>query len=163
MKRRALISECGQYRYRLSRRWNKSLPCCLFIMLNPSTADAELDDPTIRRCIAFAKSWGYGKLYVGNLFAIRTSRPAKMKKAIDPVGPDNCHHLQRMARKVARSGGVCVAAWGGHGIHENQDQIVVQWLRNIDIQLHYIKLTIKKTPCHPLYLKGSLKPTLWNP
>jgi hypothetical protein len=163
MKRRALISECGQYRYRLSRRWNKSLPSCLFIMLNPSTADAELDDPTIRRCIAFAKSWGYGKLYVGDLFAVRTKSPSKMKDHSHPVGPNNCQHLQRMALKVARSGGICVAAWGGHGTHMGQDKIVMKWFESFGVQLHFIKLTIKKAPCHPLYLRGDLKPTPWNP
>jgi hypothetical protein len=162
VNRRALISQCGQYRYRLSRRWNKSLPSCLFIMLNPSTADAELDDPTIRRCIAFARSWGYGKLYVGNLFAMRTSKPATMKKAADPVGPDNCHHLQRMARKVTRSGGVCVAAWGSHGTHMGQDRIVIRWFETIGVKLHFLKLTIKKAPRHPLYLKGDLTPQEWN-
>ena len=65
----AIISDCGKYRYQLWRKWDPSLPVVLFIMLNPSQADASEDDPTIRRCINYAKSWGYGGIYVGNLFA----------------------------------------------------------------------------------------------
>ena len=71
IRRNAELSACGKYRYRLSRIWDDKKPLVLFIMLNPSTADAEQDDPTIRRCIAFAKNWGYGGFMAGNLFAFR--------------------------------------------------------------------------------------------
>src|SRR5438309_1547537 len=93
MKYSATISNCQQYRYRLSRCWDESLPACMFIMLNPSTADAKVDDRTIKRCMAYARAWGYGKLYVGNLFAFRATKPKNMKAASDPVGPNNHHHL----------------------------------------------------------------------
>ena len=65
--RSAVLSDCGNYRYQLHRTWDESLPKCMFMMLNPSTADADIDDNTIRRCIGFAKLWGYGGLMVGNL------------------------------------------------------------------------------------------------
>jgi hypothetical protein len=163
IKSEAIISDCGRYRYRLSRCWDESLPSCLFIMLNPSTADDKTDDRTIKRCIGFAKSWGYGKLYVGNLFAFRTSKPAQMKRAADPVGPDNQHHLERMARKAIRSGGVCIAAWGEDGRHKQQDQTVIAWFDEFGIQLHYLKLTRNsKIPRHPLYLPGNRKPIVWK-
>lgn len=163
MKRSAIVSACGQYRYRLKRSWDPSLPSCMFIMLNPSTADHEIDDPTITRCIDFAQAWGCGTLYVGNLFAFRATEPKKMKAAADPVGPNNKHHLRRVALKVARSGGICVAAWGSHGGYRDQDKVVLKWFRAFGVQLHYLKLTKKLVPRHPLYLKGNLKPTPWNP
>lgn len=163
IKAKAIISDCGRYRYRLSRSWDESLPPCLFIMLNPSTADDKIDDRTVKRCVEFAKSWSYGKLYVGNLFAFRTSNPRDMKRAADPVGPENRHHLERMARKVVRSGGVCIAAWGEHGRHQRQDQTVVAWFSEFGIQLYYLKLTKNsKIPRHPLYLRGGLKPIVWK-
>lgn len=162
MKRRAIISDCGNYRYRLSRRWAKGKPC-LFIMLNPSKADMKIDDRTIKKCIKFSEAWGCGKLYVGNLFAYRTSKPTEMKKAKDPIGPDNRRHLRRLARKVTRGGGICIAAWGVDGKHLGQNQIVVRWFRRWGKELHYLELTKDGHPKHPLYLLASLTPTLWNP
>ena len=162
-KSTAIISDCGRYRYRLSRCWDESLASCLFVMLNPSTPDDKIDDRTIRRCISFAKSWGYGRIYVGNLFAFRTSKPPEMMRADDPVGPHTRHHLERMARTAVRSGGVCIAAWGQDGLHKRQDQTVIAWFGEFEIQLHYLKLTKNsKIPRHPLYLRGNLKPIVWK-
>ena len=79
MRKGAIISKDKKHRYRLWRIWDDSLPKALFIMLNPSTADVMLDDPTIRRCIGFAKSWGYGGIYVGNIFSLRSSNPKDLK------------------------------------------------------------------------------------
>ena len=83
----ALISPCGQYRYWLMRSWDKYSPRLPIIMLNPSTADASTNDPTIRRCIAFAVREGFGSIVVTNLFAFRATSPDAMKAAVDPVGP----------------------------------------------------------------------------
>lgn len=83
----AVISECGSYRYRLERVWEAEKDRVAFIMLNPSTADASKDDPTIRRCIGFAKAWGFGGLIVGNLFALRSTDPKALYGHKDPVGP----------------------------------------------------------------------------
>ena len=112
MKKSALISECGNYRYSLSRIWDESLPKLLFIMLNPSTADADNDDPTIRRCIGFAKGWGYGGIVVGNLYAYRSTNPMKLifeaSIGTDIVGPDNDRYLQEMSAQCSE----IVFAWG---------------------------------------------------
>src|SRR5262249_14212908 len=90
VRRAAVISDCGRYRYSLTRRWGDAAePRALFVMLNPSTADAEQDDPTIRRCIGFAKAWGMGSLEVVNLYALRATDPAALLSAPDPIGPKN--------------------------------------------------------------------------
>jgi hypothetical protein len=158
----ALMSRDGRYRYSLGRHWNPSKPACLFIMLNPSTADARKNDRTVTRCLAFAKSWGYGGFYVANLFAYRTSKPSEMKRAANPVGAKNRIHLERLAKKVKRSGGVCIAAWGRHGSHNNQDKIVVSRFKKLGIGLYFLALTKDGFPKHPLYLRGDLHPTGWT-
>jgi hypothetical protein len=94
----AVISQDGKYRYKLARYWNSKEPPVIFIMLNPSTADAVENDPTIRRCISFAKRWGFGGLEVYNLFALRSYDPAVIEIAGDPVGPDNDNWLRGAIR-----------------------------------------------------------------
>src|SRR5690348_16099160 len=111
MKRDAVISDCGRYRYSLSRwGWDERSGRCVFIMLNPSTADASVDDPTIRRCINFAQGWGYGMLEVVNLFAWRATFPKELALAPDPVGPHNGEYLTR----AITIGDITVCAWGRH-------------------------------------------------
>ncbi|MFD3920195.1 DUF1643 domain-containing protein [Streptomyces sp. NPDC058595] len=100
MIRTALISDCGRYRYRLTRTWGPG-PAAVMVMLNPSTADGTQDDPTVRRCVTFADAWGCGGLIVVNLYAWRATKRAELKLAPDPVGPDNDAHL-RTARHRPR-------------------------------------------------------------
>lgn len=109
MSKAAIISPCGTYRYELYRWWGV-VPrrWVLWVMLNPSTADAEIDDATIRRCIGFSRAWGYDGLMVGNLFAYRSTDPKALRGVPDPVGPDNRNHLRSMLSQA--SGIVC--AWG---------------------------------------------------
>lgn len=152
MERGADISPCGRYRYSLWRKWGPGATC-MFVGLNPSTADATLDDPTIRRCVGFAKAWGYGALMMTNLFAFRSTLPSTMKAAIDPVGPDNDLHL----RAAYFNSGVVIAAWGAHGTHKRRDVQV----RALLPHLHYLRLTKDGHPGHPLYLPASLKPVPW--
>ena len=97
----------GHYRYMLGRQWGAP-PFLLWMMLNPSTADATEDDPTIRRCSGFAKHWGFGGLVVVNLFAFRATNPADLRAAEQPIGPENDRHLVNAARSCPR----VVAAWG---------------------------------------------------
>lgn len=105
------ISECGQYRYRLWRDgWSEDDRACLFIMLNPSTADAMTDDPTIRKCVGFCQRWGYGMLMVCNLFAFRSTRPAGLLATGDPCGPMNDAFLREETDAAHR----IVLAWGSH-------------------------------------------------
>lgn len=153
MKKTAIISDCGKYRYELSRIWDESKPKVLFIMLNPSTADADIDDPTIRRCIGFAKSWGFGGLYVGNLFAFRSPNPKDLLTEDNPVGKMNCYHLNSMSLKCD----MVVCAWGNKPIL-NKMKAKMPLIYDKASKRHYIELSKDGTPKHPLYLKGDLKP-----
>lgn len=82
------FSPCRTYRYSLVHEWDRDLPRVAFIMLNPSTADENALDPTLRRCLGFARSWGYGSFEIGNVFAFRATDPKAMKAAADPFGPE---------------------------------------------------------------------------
>ncbi|BDA75123.1 hypothetical protein CAL7716_092890 [Calothrix sp. PCC 7716] len=105
MKKSALI--VGDYRYLLSRKWDASKPKITFVMLNPSTADANQDDPTLRKCINFAQSLGYGSLKVVNLFAYRATKPCELRKVADPVGPKNNYYIQLATRRAS----LVIVAW----------------------------------------------------
>lgn len=111
--RGAIISDCGSYRYALWRQWGVGQPM-VFVMLNPSTADAEKDDQTIGRCIGFARREGFGGIHVVNLFAYRATQPDELLTCpVDVVGPANNRHLHEAAQLVSTNG-YCVAAWGSH-------------------------------------------------
>lgn len=153
MERGAYISACGHYRYSLWRQWAPG-PQVMFIGLNPSIADAMLDDPTIRRCIGFARAWGYTGLMMTNLFAWRATEPRDMLAADDPVGPDNDRILQVSYSKAA----LTVAAWGAHGTHGDRHSAIRAMLPN----LHYLRMTKGGHPGHPLYLPSSLRPVEWE-
>ena len=142
MNTTALLSEDEQYRYQLLRVWDETLPRVLFVMLNPSTADATKDDPTIRRVISFAKSWGYGGVYVGNLFAFRSTDPKGLKYVTDPIGENNIQHIQTMVGLVDK----IIYAWGN-----NQKE--PKWLSELVPTPYCIDISKKGVPKHPLYLK----------
>ena len=146
MKCSAQISKDGKYRYDLWRTWDDKKPYCMFIGLNPSTADAVEDDPTIRRCIRFAKDWGYGGLVMANLFAFRATKPEDMKKAEDPIGEENDDHLELLAQHA----GKVVASWGVNGTHHNRDKEVMTLLGSLSC----LGVTKAGHPKHPLYLKA---------
>lgn len=154
----AVISPCGLYRYRLGRRVTASDRVALFVMLNPSTADAEQDDPTIRRCIGFARSWGCGKLLVVNLFAFRATKPADMMAASDPIGPDNNRAILDAALDASLSGGPIICAWGAHGKFGDRDREVLAMLAALPAEPMSLGETAQNLPRHPLYLKGDCKP-----
>lgn len=101
-----VFSDCRKYRFALWRVWDDSLPRVMFIGLNPSTADESDDDPTLIRCIRYAKSWGYGGICMANLFAFRATDPKVMLSAKDPVGADN----DRWLLELSQSSGLVVAA-----------------------------------------------------
>lgn len=150
-ERGAIISNCGTYRYALWRYWDRSLPKALFLMLNPSIADAELDDPTLRRCMGFARTWGYGGLFIGNRFAFRCTQPGLLLKAEDPIGPLNGTYLSQMAERSE----IIICAWGNAPIIKRLGQ---PFPDSITGPLHCIELSKDGTPKHPLYLKSNLKP-----
>ena len=147
----AVLSADRRYRYLLARRVGFEEAVCTFIMLNPSTADAETDDPTIRRCIDFAQRWDCGRLLVVNLFAYRTTSPAALYAAADPVGPENDAYL----RQAAAQAGLLVAAWGAHGSLGNRGHAVRALLDAGGYTVHHLGLTADGQPRHPLYLPKS--------
>lgn len=164
-ERATVFSPCRKYRYTLWREW-EAYPLALeweakrfqsylmIIGLNPSTADETKDDPTIRRCIDFAKQWGFGALCMTNLFAFRATHPAEMKKAEMPAGMDNEHHIRRRASQA----GFVLVAWGKHGKHHHQDLNVCRYLREIEVQPYCLGTNGDGTPKHPLYLPKDSKP-----
>ena len=98
----ATFSNCRKYRYALSRSWDEKKKIVLFIGLNPSTADEKKDDPTIRRCINYAQSWGFGGLQVANLFAYRATKPTKLRYVENPVGDDNDQQLIKLSKMAEK-------------------------------------------------------------
>ena len=147
------FSECGRYRYKLWRLWDDTRPDVMFIMLNPSTADATADDPTIRRCIGFARAWGYGGVRVGNLFAWRTPYPQALRSAPDPIGRENDGALCELAEGAA----LVVAAWGVHGMWLARARTVRQRFTR---PLHALGVTKSGEPAHPLRLRRTCTPFL---
>jgi|SRR5579859_6095362 len=154
MKKTAWISQCGLYRYRLTRHWGPGHRVLCFVMLNPSTADAEEDDPTVRLCISWAKLLGFDGLVVVNLFALRSTDPSKLKVVADPVGPENDDIILDSA--IASSMILC--AWGNHGGIGRRSEFVKSMLSRAGIKLHCLKLSKKLQPVHPLYQPYSLVP-----
>jgi hypothetical protein len=126
MKTSAVLSSDGRYRYELWRSWGphdgSAAPCLHVIMLNPSTADAEQDDPTIRRCITLAKRLSFLQLIVTNLFAFRATSPRDLMRAAHPIGPDNDAHI----RRGAALGDVTLVAWGAHGGYLRRSETVAE-------------------------------------
>lgn len=164
IERDATLSPCGKYRYQLSRTWESGRPKATFIMLNPSTADATNDDATIRKCMGFARRWGMGGIIVGNLFAVRATDPRDMRRASDPVGPENYTHLMRMCREAGArlNDGVIICAWGANGTYLGQDQTFLGWCEMeafVDERaVKALRLTSKGAPEHPLYVPYDVTP-----
>lgn len=149
------------YRYRLWRTWKPDLPVALFVMLNPSTATHLKLDNTLRRCKVFAVDWALGGFEVVNLFAWRATDPEDMKGAEDPIGPANDAIVLERAQEVTKAGGLIVAGWGRHGSFRSRGLDMRAKLRQLNIKLHYLRLTESGEPGHPLYLPKETKPQEW--
>ena len=149
MFRHAVFDSTTVYRYRLIRTWDNG-PRVAFILLNPSIADSTHDDPTIRRCIGFARAWGYAGVDVVNLFAFRTPYPSDLRLASDPVGPDNDAHVLA----VAAESSAVILGWGNHGGYCDRAQAVIRLLSGVPA-LYIFGLTGAGQPRHPLYLPAS--------
>ena len=150
MLKDAIISDCDRYRYRLTRSWGEGSRC-VFIMLNPSTADGEQDDNTIRRCISFAKREGSGSLVVVNLMAFRSTDPDLLPAGDEAFGPENALHLQR---EIAACDGPIIAAWGSHKAADRYVPVVREILAGSGREIRCLKLSTRGRPYHPLYVKG---------
>jgi hypothetical protein len=147
--KRASFSRCKTYRYSLTRQWGVG-STLLVVGLNPSIADAQIDDPTVRRCIGFAKSWGFDRLVMANLFAYRSTDPNLLTEVEDPVGPMN----DRSLRKMVDSADLLLVAWGTRGDMLNRDEQVLTWLP----RPHCLGTTRTGFPRHPLYVRGDVRP-----
>lgn len=157
MTRRTVFSPCRDYRYTLWREWDMHNPTyAMFIGLNPSTADEVQDDPTVRRCIRFAKEWGYGALCMMNAFSYRATDPVVMKAQAAPVGADN----DRWLVEIAQGASIIIAAWGVHGVHHGRSDKVRQLLDG-NTKLHCLGRTKAGLPKHPLYLAANTQPVLY--
>lgn len=146
----ARFSKCRQFRYVLTREFDGD-STCLFVMLNPSTADADQDDPTIRRCIGFTKRQGFGRLEVVNLYAFRSTSPAGLSAASNPVGPDNDAEIQEALERAD----LVVAAWGNNtGFDHGRVADVMTLIKRSAKPVKCFGLTKQGQPRHPLYLRS---------
>lgn len=150
----ALYSSCERYRYGLSRTWDAALPSVLFIMLNPSTADELRNDPTIERCQRRAAALGCGSLRIANLFAWRATKPDDLRKAKDPVGPEN----ETVLHDWSAASDMIIAAWGVHGALLGQAQRFAPLLEG---DVRHLGLTKAGHPRHPLYVSYDVRPKEW--
>jgi len=157
MKKRATISNCNKYRYELHREWDKKKGKVLFIMLNPSTACGVTDDLTTRRCVNFAKKWGYGGIMIGNIYPFRAKRPKDLRKWTNNCGKKEYKALfenMDCVRDMAVDAEIIVCAWGCNypGIPK--------WIDKMNYGLHYLELCKDGlTPKHPLgNLSNDLRP-----
>lgn len=154
MQRSAILSPCRDYRYSLARIWSPTQPTVLFVGLNPSTADDLVDDPTVRRCVGFARRWGFGGMTLVNLFAYRSKDPAELLRATDPIGPGNDDHILEGVRAAER----VLLVWGTKGGHLNRDQDILSVLPKV----HCLGITKAGHPKHPLYLAGKTRSRLFR-
>lgn len=148
-ERDAVISDCGVYRYLLRRTWNYHKPRALIVMLNPSTADAEVDDATIRSCMRLCRSLGYGSFEVVNLFAYRATDPAALQHAPDPVGPNNDNTIEGAIGRCD----IAICAWGAHPMAGSRARSVRALLRQHRPAVFCLGKTKSGAPKHPLYVK----------
>jgi len=150
----AIMSSCDRYRYQLERNWSKRssrYSTVVFIGLNPSTADATQDDPTIRKCIAYAQAWQFKKLLVVNLFAWRATNPNELLTARNPVGKLNDKYVDEAISRSA----LVVACWGEYGtIMRRSDDLRTRYQR----RLMCLNTNQSGEPTHPLYLPATLTP-----
>ncbi len=154
MEKSAIFSPDRKYRYDLCRIWKENKNSICFVCLNPSTADENIDDPTVRRCIRYADSWGYGGIYMLNLFAFRSTDPSNLYTEKFPIGDENDKHI----RFVSEMCDMTILAWGNHGKYMDRSSAVL----SIVARPYYLKLTNSGEPGHPLYLKKDLRPIEWE-
>jgi len=154
----AVFSECGLYRFSLSRHWGPSLGSrVLFLMLNPSTATAQVPDPTVTRCIRFARAWQFSGVNVANIFALRSTDPGGLLRTDDPVGPTNDEWIVKLASESDQ----VICAWGSPSFKalrklvEDRAQHVATLLNGRP--LHCLGMAKSGAPRHPLYLRSDAR------
>lgn len=155
----AEFSPCKRYRYTLRREWLLGEGRVMFLMLNPSKADAVRNDPTVRRCMNWTQRWGFRELVVGNLFALRSTEPDLLYQVADPIGVDNDAHLLREALGAE----LVVCGWGVHGKHLDRGDGVAAMLQAAGVVLKCLGHNANGTPRHPLYVLGGVEPMDYEP
>ena len=154
----ATYSDCECYRYALTRTWDAEARRVLFVMLNPSKATEVQNDPTVERCERRARALGFGAFQVTNIFAWRDTDPFQMRKAADPIGPEN----DAAIRAGAAWADQIIAAWGTHGAHLDRGRQVARILRDLGKPLYSLGLSKHGHPKHPLYISYTQQPILWD-
>lgn len=155
IKSDAIFSKDRLHRYVLIRMWDLKKPSLMIISLNPSTADEKINDPTIQRCIGFAKKWGFGKLFVTNLFSFRATFPKDLFNSKNPVGVENDYWIKKLSKKVNK----IVLAYGNNGKFKKRHEKILKMIDNP----YCIKKSKTGFPMHPLYLKYTKKPIKYQP
>lgn len=150
----ATFSDDMKYRYVLERAWSATKGRCVFICLNPSTADEVKNDPTVSRCLNYAKSWGYGSFVMLNAFALRSTDPGNLYGDPDPVGPENDKWILEEIKKAS----IIIAAWGTHAKLDRRHEKLMDMLPD----LFCLGTTKDGYPKHPLYLSKGEKPVAYK-
>ncbi len=154
----AVISECGRYRYLLRRTWDQTKPRALLVMLNPSTADAKLDDATIRSCVRLLSGHGYGSMEVVNIYAFRATDPAELAKQEDPFGPSNEYAVQAAIHRCD----VVICAWGAYPPARQHAASILNAVRAHRPATYCFGRTKAGAPKHPLYIKSGTPLEVFN-
>lgn len=154
----AVYSPCETYRYALTRIWDPEGRRLMYLMLNPSKATEAANDPTIERCERRARALGYGGFRACNLFALRETDPAKLKKHGAPEGPDNATQII----EALHWADAVLCAWGVHGVHRDQAAQVMTLLQASDTPRLVLGLTKDGHPRHPLYISYETQPVTWT-
>jgi hypothetical protein len=151
-----VLSKDQKHRYMLSRTWDKSKPSILFIGLNPSRADDKINDPTITRCIGFARRWGYGQLFFGNLYSFRTPYPEQLVANLETAYDEQTdYHLKKMISESER----VICAWGCWTFTEKRVKEVLEMIPNP----YCLGKNKDGSPKHPLYLANTTQFTVYIP
>lgn len=155
----AIFDPSERFRYRLWRYWSRPRGVVLWVMLNPSTADERVTDPTIRRCMSFSEAWGFGGVEIANVYALRSTDPRELWRAEDPVGPGNDAEIAAAMRDAAR----IVVAWGAHARRERVETVLrIHKATRPDLELSCLGVTKSGAPRHPLYVAGSMPWRGWS-
>ena len=159
IERDAVISDCGKYRYLLRRAWDRDKPRALFVMLNPSTADATVDDATIRSCKRLSIDLGYGSFEVINLFGWRATNPGELETVPDPTGPDN----ERIGDTAIERCDVVICAWGAFPLARHNAVSMCARIRAMRPAVYCLGTTKSGAPRHPLYVKTGTPLQVYQP
>jgi hypothetical protein len=178
----AVFSPCGGYRWWLQRTWQPERSTLVFVGLNPSGADGQRDDPTLRRLVAYGRRWGFGRLEVINLFGAVATTPAALKRLADPVGTDNEAWIRRClgrhgpwrteaiptresagAEPVGPLGSLLWLGWGNGGAWQGRDRVLLALVAEFALSPFALRCTASGQPCHPLYCSAAMTPGPFAP